>query len=90
MLVYNGIDHFEYLLMRNQSSPTSHIIKSIDKKNKILDEILPSEESFYDNFTPDYTSCELMIRAIGYEIDQSSLIGHRLLLHRSSLYQKQT
>ena len=38
-----------------------------------------------DNFTPDYTTYELMIRAIGYDLNDSATIGYCLLLYRSSV-----
>ena len=48
----------------------------------------PLDVGYSDSFEPDYTACELFIRAVGYDIDNSTLIGHRLLLQRSSLKEK--
>ena len=69
MLVYNGNGHFEYLFEGNTSPQSSHIVESKDNHEKTTTALLPSDEAFYNNFTPDYTACELMICAVGYDID---------------------
>ena len=87
MLVYNGVDHFGYLSTRKTSTLMNKKDNSTCKVNK--NEIVsPLDEAFYDLFEPDYTSCELFIRSIGFDIDSSRLIGHRLLLHRSRVKDK--
>ena len=51
-----------------------------------LDTFHPMDENYYQTFVPDYNACENFIRAIGYNIAKSSLISHRLLLHRSNIH----
>lgn len=46
------------------------------------------DKCYYQPFIPDYNVCENSIRTIGYNIDESSLVGHRLLLHRSHVDDK--
>ena len=57
-------------------------------RTKIITVITLSDETWYETFEPDYTTCELLIRAVGYDIDELDLIGHCLLLQISSFNEK--
>ena len=84
MVVYNGENHFKYLASYVNYHP--EIYHGPEKTSSNI--MNPLNERFYDNFKPDYTACELFIRAVGYDIDNSTLIGHCLLRQRSSLKEK--
>jgi len=66
---------------KDQTYVSAQVIEKLPHAKK-GEGINPSDEDYYLPYKPDYTSCEIFIRAIGYDIDESSLIGHRLLLMR--------
>ena len=91
MIVYNGENRFSYLSC-NSRDTTPFRGTSIDDNDISATEkrIFSSDKDYYLPYAPDYTSCEIFIRAIGYDIDTLSLIGHRVLLSRSSFKNKGT
>lgn len=101
MIVYNGTNHFGYLKSHetdsdevdnhDSSKDARNMHGAVDVKEESFEliNLHPMNEEYYEPFIPDYTSCELFIRAIGYDIESSSLIGHRLLLRRSTVSQKE-
>lgn len=91
MIVYNGVNHFGYLSC-NSRNKSLFRGRSIDDDEFLeTDKILsPLDEDYYPLYEPDYTSCEAFIRAIGYDIDKSSLIEHRVFLSESLIKKKGT
>ena len=84
MIVYNGENHFGYLECNSRDrTPFRGKCIDNDEVSETKKMISPLDEDFYLPYEPDYTSCKIFIRAIGYDVDKSSLIGHRVLLSRS-------
>ena len=91
MIVCNRVNHFGYLSCNSRNRSPFRDRSIDDDEFSETDKIVsPLDEDYYLPYEPDYTSCETFIRAIGYDIDKSSLIGHRVLLSRSLFKKKST
>ena len=88
MIVFDGINHFGYLHLHQPTRSDEVYECTTAQESDKTETYIPLDENFYKPFEPDYNDCENFIRAIGYEIDNSTLIGHRLLLLRSSCNKK--
>ena len=87
MLIYNGFDHFYYLHTGSVEKITT--IKSEDgifnnrniknnstaERKKAPCEIIP--------FIPNYFGCLLFMKVIGFDVEDSDMIGYKLLQHRA-------
>ena len=45
-------------------------MKSHGKNN--VEKCTPFDVEFYESFIPDYTSCQIFIEAVGYDLDSST------------------
>ena len=87
--IIKHIPHDKRLQQRKSNLPSS---LNNPGNDVIIDEATkhynPFEEDFYKLFEPEYIDCEFFIKAIGYDIDVSTLMGHSVSLTRSASNKK--
>ena len=84
MIVYNGLDLFKYLdssdtvidAIELKATSDDHEPLCKESSSPLEESSSPLDESYYKPFDPDYTSCQLLIQVIGYENEESLLIGY--------------